>query len=73
MKISGISVDQIFLQDGKGLELPMHELSDGYRGVYALVLDLIQAMADAYGVEGLVCASGGWEHGGRALRGGVDR
>ncbi|MBF0192611.1 MAG: AAA family ATPase [Magnetococcales bacterium] len=53
MTISKITVDQVFIQDKNGLELPMHELSDGYRGVYALVLDLIQAMADSYGVEGL--------------------
>ncbi|MBF0127425.1 MAG: AAA family ATPase [Magnetococcales bacterium] len=53
MKISRVTVDHVFVQDRTGLELPMRDISDGCRGVHALVLDLIQAMADLFGMEGL--------------------
>jgi predicted ATPase len=36
-----------------GIELPMRDLSDGCRSVYALLLDIIRHLADAYGVDGL--------------------
>lgn len=54
MQISRITVDHVYILDSTGLELPMRDLSDGCRGIYALVLDLIQSMVDAYGMDGLI-------------------
>lgn len=53
MKISRITVDHVFVRDGRGVELPMRDISDGCRSVYATVLDLVHGMADVYGVQGL--------------------
>lgn len=53
MKISKVTVDQVLLSNQEGLELPMRDLSDGCRSVYALILDLIHSFAEVYGVEGL--------------------
>jgi predicted ATPase len=53
MKISKITVDNVFVQDGRGIELPMRDISDGCRSIYATVLDLVHAMADVYGVPNL--------------------
>jgi energy-coupling factor transporter ATP-binding protein EcfA2 len=45
-----------------GLELPMRDLSDGCRSVYALLLDIIRHLADTYGAPGLFeqDANGRW-------------
>ncbi|MBF0178777.1 MAG: AAA family ATPase [Magnetococcales bacterium] len=59
MKISRITVDHVLVRDGDGPELPMDAMSDGCKIVYSLVLDLIQAMAQARGVEGLFVEEGG--------------
>jgi len=53
MKISGITVDHVYLQDGRGLELPMRDISDGCRSIYATVLDLVHGMFTVYGIDGL--------------------
>jgi hypothetical protein len=53
MKITRITVDHVFLQDKRGLELPMRDLSDGCRSLYATVLDLVHGMFEVYGSEGL--------------------
>ena len=53
MKISQITVDHVYVMDGRGVELPMRDISDGCRSVYATVLDLIHGMADVYGAVGL--------------------
>jgi hypothetical protein len=53
MKISKTTVDHVFVQDGRNLELPMRDISDGCRGVYATVLDLVHGMFMIYGIEGL--------------------
>lgn len=53
MKITRITVDVVFVKDSSGIELPMREISDGCRSVYAMILDLVHGMAQVYGVEGL--------------------
>lgn len=53
MKISRITVDYVYVTDGRGVELPMRDVSDGCRSIYATVLDLVHGMADVYGVLGL--------------------
>ena len=53
MKVSRITVDHVYVEDGRGLELPMRDISDGCRGVYATVLDLIHGMYSVYGIDGL--------------------
>ena len=53
MKISRITVDHVYLKDGRGIELPMRDISDGCRSVYATVLDLVRGMAEVYGTTDL--------------------
>lgn len=53
MKIKQITVDHVFIQDRRGLELPMRDISDGCRSIYAMVLDLVHGMFEIYGLEGL--------------------
>jgi len=53
MKVSRITVDHVYVTDADGLELPMRDISDGCRGVYATVLDLIHGMYSVYGIEEL--------------------
>lgn len=58
MKISRITVDHVFVIDERGVELPMRDISDGCRGVYAMVLDLIHGMFEVYDDAGLVDTKG---------------
>lgn len=53
MQIARITVDKVYLRDKRGIELPMRDISDGCRSVYATVLDLVHGMAEVYGVDGL--------------------
>lgn len=53
MQISRLSVDHVYVKDSRGIELPMRDISDGCRSIYATVLDLIHNMADTYGPENL--------------------
>lgn len=53
MKVSRITVDNVFVRDGRGVELPMRDISDGCRSIYATVLDLVHGMAEIYGVNEL--------------------
>lgn len=53
MKISRITVDNVFVRDSRGIELPMRDISDGCRSVYATVLDLVHNMAEVYGTTQL--------------------
>lgn len=53
MKVSKITVDHVYLEDGRGLELPMRDISDGCRSIYATVLDLVHGMFTVYGIDGL--------------------
>ncbi|MBI5751259.1 MAG: AAA family ATPase [Hydrogenophilales bacterium] len=53
MKISRTTVDHVFIQDKNGLELPMRDISDGCRSIYATVLDLVHGMFEVYGIVGL--------------------
>jgi energy-coupling factor transporter ATP-binding protein EcfA2 len=57
MKISKYTVDHVYLSDGRGIELPMRDISDGCRGVYATVLDLIHGMYEVYGIDDLFSTS----------------
>ncbi|MBI5898559.1 MAG: AAA family ATPase [Rhodocyclales bacterium] len=53
MKISRTTVDQVFIEDRNKLELPMRDISDGCRSIYATVLDLVHGMFEVYGIDGL--------------------
>lgn len=53
MKISRITVDHVFVKNQHGLELPMRDISDGCRSVYATILDLIHGLYEVYGAEHL--------------------
>jgi predicted ATPase len=53
MKVTRITVDHVYVKDGRGIELPLRDVSDGCRSIYATVLDLIHNMAEVYGSVGL--------------------
>lgn len=53
MKISRITVDHVFVVDGRGVELPMRDISDGCRSIYATILDLVHGMYGVYGATNL--------------------
>ncbi len=53
MEISRLSVDHVHVRDSRGIELPMRDISDGCRSIYATVLDLIHNLADVYGPENI--------------------
>jgi hypothetical protein len=53
MKVSRITVDHVYVRDAEGLELAMRDISDGCRGIYATVLDLIHGMYSVYGIDDL--------------------
>ena len=53
MKLSTITVDHVFVKDQSGLELPMRDISDGCRSIFATVLDLVHGMFEVYGADGL--------------------
>lgn len=53
MKISRITVDHVFVEDVKGVELPMRDISDGCRSIYATILDLVHGLFEVYGGEDL--------------------
>jgi predicted ATPase len=53
MKISRITVDHVFVKDGRGVELPMRDISDGCRSIYATILDLVHSLYEVYGADGL--------------------
>lgn len=57
MTISRITVDHVYVLNSLGIELPMRDLSDGCRSVYAMVLDIVRGMAEDYGVPGLFVAT----------------
>ena len=49
--VSRIEPEQVFLKSRQGIELPMRDLSDGCRTVYALVLDIVHQMAQDFGLD----------------------
>lgn len=53
MGISRITVDHVFVRDGREAELPMRDISDGCRSVYATILDLVHGLYEVYGIDGL--------------------
>ena len=52
-ELAKITSDHVFVRSGKNLELPMRDLSDGCRSAYAVILDIIHHMAEAYEVNEL--------------------
>jgi hypothetical protein len=57
MTISRITVDHVYILDSRGVELPMRDISDGCRSIYAMVLDIVRSMAEVYGIPGLFAAT----------------
>jgi predicted ATP-dependent endonuclease of OLD family len=53
MRIDEITVDHVWVKDRQKVRLPMRDISDGCRSIYATVLDLVHGMYEVYGVDGL--------------------
>jgi predicted ATPase len=52
-QLADVSSDAINFVDGNGVQLPVVELSDGYRAVLSMTFELVRLMADRFG-EGRV-------------------
>jgi energy-coupling factor transporter ATP-binding protein EcfA2 len=56
-RVTDVTPEHVFVEgkmaDGKSMRLPMRDLSDGCRSVYALLLDIICHFSVAYGSENL--------------------
>ncbi len=52
-KLLEVSSRQVTFVDGSGCEVPVQELSDGYRSVLSMTFDLIRQLAREYGNEKL--------------------
>ena len=51
--IDKITSEHVYIKTGAGPILPMRDISDGYRSVYALILDIIHSFGESYGMSGL--------------------
>lgn len=54
MQVDKITVDQVFVRDRSGIQLPMRDISDGCRSVYATILDIVHGLFEVYGTEQLI-------------------
>ncbi|MQA21523.1 AAA family ATPase [Rugamonas rivuli] len=54
--ISSISGDNVEVSDGNGFDIPLDQLSDGYRSALSLVLELIRQMVELYGSARMLSA-----------------
>ena len=53
VEMKGVTYDHVEFIDGNGCELPVLELSDGYRSVLSLAFELLRQLAECYPAEAL--------------------
>lgn len=51
--IERITSEHVYIKTGTGPTLPMRDISDGYRSIYALILDIIHSFGEVYGMDHL--------------------
>ena len=51
--IEKITSEHVYIKTGSGPTLPMRDISDGYRSIYALILDIIHSFGEVYGMNHL--------------------
>lgn len=51
--IEKITSEHVYVKTGTGPTLPMRDISDGYRSIYALIVDIIHSFGEVYGMENL--------------------
>jgi predicted ATPase len=51
--IERITSEHVYIRTGSGPTLPMRDISDGYRSIYALILDIIHSFGEVYGMSHL--------------------
>lgn len=51
--IEEIKSEHVYIRTGNGPTLPMRDISDGYRSIYALILDIIHSFGEVYGMDDL--------------------
>ena len=52
VRLEDVTSRNILFRDANGVELPVGDLSDGYRSILSLTFELIRQMAKAFGPEG---------------------
>lgn len=57
-RVVKVSSEGVQLSGPGGVELSLHDMSDGYRSALALLIDLLRHMSNTYGALGLVKRSG---------------
>lgn len=55
-RIDGVTADGIMIDNGDGTVVPVVEMSDGYRSVLSMTLEILRAMDAAYGRETFLAA-----------------
>lgn len=50
-KLSKISSDGIFFTDGNKNSIPVNDLSDGYRAILSMILEIVRQMVRVYGAQ----------------------
>ena len=50
-RIDSVTSEQVTIVDGRGIRLSVEEMSDGYRSILSLTLELMRLMFEAYGTE----------------------
>ncbi len=53
VRLSDVSSESVTFVDGNRREIAIQELSDGFRSILSLVLDLLRHLADVYGSNGI--------------------
>jgi hypothetical protein len=56
-RLDKVTSDSVFFVDGNGFEVPIEEMSDGYRSILSLTFELIRQLAAHYGAERVFDAS----------------
>ncbi|WP_349357584.1 ATP-binding protein [Stappia sp.] len=55
-RIHGVTADGIMIDNGDGAVVPIEEMSDGYRSVLSMTLEILRAMDTAYGRDTFLAA-----------------
>lgn len=50
-RIDGVTSEQVTIADGRNTRLSVEEMSDGYRSILSLTLELLRLMFEAYGAD----------------------
>jgi len=59
LRVEKVDSEAVWLRDSSGIELPLAEMSDGYRASLAMLADILRHIIHVYGHENLIRESNG--------------